>query len=111
MRIPANAVIPEEKLTAYLLAWRPWDDKSRFLAQADFTQANAEALLAALRALAAQAEAVANGENQYGEFLRVEGELLGPNGVQLPVVTIWLRWRKDGTVHFVTLKPRRGNPA
>ena len=29
------------------------------------------------------------------------------NGRKLPVVTIWLRWRLDGSVRFVTLKPRK----
>ena len=107
MRVPDDAVIPEEKLTRYLLVPRPWDDKSKFLAQAGFTQDNPGDLMAALRRLAADSEAVDDGTNEYGTFYRVEGELVGPGGRPLAVVAVWLRWASDGTFHFVTLKPWR----
>jgi len=107
VRVPADAVIPHEKLTCYLLVRRPWGDKAKYLARAAFTAGNPEALLAAIRDLAAREQAVPDGENEYGEFLRVDGGLIGPNGVVLAVSAIWLRWRADGSVHFVTLKPRR----
>lgn len=106
MRIPADAVISEEKLTRYLLVERPWDDKSRFLAQAGFTEQNPGALRQAIRLLAASVEAVEDGDNEYGLFLRVEGELVGPTG-SLAVVLIWMWRRADGTIRFVTLKPSR----
>lgn len=94
-----------EKLTSYLLVDREWDDKSKFLAQAWFSRENPHLLLASIRELAASVEATEDGENQYGEFLRAEGRLSGPNGRILSVVTIWLRGRSDGRVRFVTLKP------
>jgi hypothetical protein len=99
MRIPADALIPAEKLTRYLLLPRPWGDKAKFLAQAGFERANAEALLGALRALAASADSIEDGENDYGQFLRTEA-----------VTAIWLRLHLDGQVRFVTLKPRREKP-
>lgn len=40
MKIPSNAVIPMEKITAYLLVPREWDDKSKFLDYAGFTKDN-----------------------------------------------------------------------
>ncbi len=107
LKIPADAVIPMEKLTHYLLVFREWDDKSKFLAQAGFTLENPHLLLASLRRLAERAEAVEDGDNEYGGFLRADGELIGPKGRTLSVVTIWLRWRLDGRVRFVTLKPRK----
>jgi hypothetical protein len=107
VQIPLDAVIPIDKLTRYLLVQRPEDDKSQFLALAGFTQSNHRALLAAIRHLAATREAVTEGENEYGEFLRVDGHIVGPNGRSLSVTTIWLRWRTDNSVHFVTLVPRR----
>lgn len=107
MRIPADAIIPLEKLRDYLLIPRPWDDKSKFLARAGFTQDNPDRLLAALRELVADQEAQPDGGNVYGEFLRVEGDLQGANGWKLPVVTIWLRRHLEGEVRFVTLKPRK----
>lgn len=107
MKISSDAVIPIEKLTAYLLVPREWDDKSKFLGYAGFTKENPHLLLAAIRELAAQAEAVEDGENEYGVFLRAEGWLTGPSGRSLPVVTIWLQSRSGGQTRFVTLKPRK----
>jgi hypothetical protein len=58
LRIPADAIIPMEKLTSYpmekltsyLLVHREWDDKSKFLAQAGFTRENPHLLLTSIRA-------------------------------------------------------------
>jgi len=106
VRIPNDAIIAWEKLTHYLLVRRLRDDKSQYLARGGFTGDNPERLHDAIRELAASYDAEENGTSDYGVFLRVEGHLKGPEGVSLPVVTIWLRWHLDGTVHFVTLKPR-----
>jgi hypothetical protein len=105
VKIPPDAAIPMEKLTAYLLVPREWDDKAKFLGYAGFTKGNPHLLFAAIRELAANAEAVEDGENEYGVFLRAEGRLTGPSGRSLPVVTIWIRLRADGQIRFVTLKP------
>ena len=106
MRISADALIAREKLTLYLLAPRRKNDKSRFLASAGFSQADPDALEAALRRLAGEVDAVSDGEDVYGVYYRVEGGLQGPNGT-LRVVTIWIRQHADGIVRFVTLKPLR----
>jgi hypothetical protein len=110
MHIPPNAIIPPEKLTRYLLVPRPWDDKSRFLAQAGFSLSDPDRLENAIRQTVAQFEAFEDGTNDYGTFFRVEGDLIGPNGCTLQVVLIWLQWRLDGTHHFVTLKPLKVKP-
>ncbi len=107
MKIPADAKIPFEKISNYLLVARELDDKSKLLARAGFTQENPDLLLRAIRELAAGAEAVEDRTNEYGVVLRAEGELRGPNGRSLTVVTIWIRWHADGLVRFVTLKPRK----
>ncbi len=108
MEVPDDAVIPEEKLTKYLLVPRPWDDKAKFLAQGGFTQDNPGELMNALRQLARSAEIVEDGTNEYGEFYRVKGELIGPEGRTLAVTIVWLRRHADGSFHFITLKLRRG---
>jgi len=107
VRLPGDAIIPSEKLTCYLLVSRPRGDKSKFLARAGFTRENPQQLLAALREHAARHDAVAEHSSEYGQFMVAEGQLAGPNGVRLPIVSVWLRWHKDGSVHFVTLKPRK----
>jgi hypothetical protein len=45
--------------------------------------------------------------NEYGEILRADGELVGPEGQVVSVVTIWIRERLGRKVRFVTLKPRK----
>ena len=105
MKIPDDAIIPDEKLTRYLLIYKARNDKSKFLAQAGFTQDNSELLRAAIQSLTASVEAIADEANEYGVFYRVEGTLIGANGVNLSVVTIWLQRRKDSKFQFITLKP------
>ena len=106
MRIPENAIIPESKLTEYLLVYRRKSDKSQFLAQAGFTQDDPNELALAIRDLIAENEAVIDRHNEYGTFYRVEGDLHGPSGV-LAVVTVWIRRAIDDEYWFVTLKPMR----
>jgi hypothetical protein len=107
MRIPASAIISPEKITRYLLIPRPWDDKSQFLSRAGFSADEPEFLESAIRRVTEKYEAMTDGENDYGTFYRIVGELDGPAGVSLSVVLIWLQWKLDGTFHFVTLKPNR----
>lgn len=107
MKIPPNAIIPPEKLRRYLLVPRKEDDKSRFLAQADFTRRNAGVLETALRDLIAHEEAIADRVDAYGTFYQVAGHLQGPNGQKLPVITIWLHEQQTGQYRFITLKPWR----
>jgi hypothetical protein len=107
LKIPSNAVIPKEKLTCYLLVPRIKDDKSKFLAQAGFTQDNPNDLLNALQQLVLTSDAVEDNINEYGVFYIVEGNLQGLNGRSLLVVTVWLQSRDDGSFRFITLKPKK----
>lgn len=105
MKIPDDAVIPDDKITHYLLVPKPRNDKSKFLAQAGFTQEHPETLKSAIQAIAQIAEAVEDRSNEYGTFYQCTGELQGANGMNLAVVTIWLQRRIDGKFQFVTLMP------
>lgn len=105
MKIPEGSIIPDDKITRYLLVQKARNDKSKFLARAGFTQGNSERLKIAIRVQATETEAVADRSDEYGTFYRVEGELAGANGVLLAVVTIWLQRQIDGKFQFVTLKP------
>lgn len=64
MRIPEDAIIPDQKITLYLLVHKPRNDKSKFLAQAGFTQENPEALITAIRLVVAMGEAVEDMSNE-----------------------------------------------
>lgn len=107
MKIPPDAFIADEKLIRYLLLPRDEDDKSRFLAQAGFTQQNPEELKSALRMLVNEEDAINDRINEYGMFYQVRGYLQGPNEVDLAVITVWLQEAQSGRFRFITLKPWR----
>lgn len=109
MRLPADeAIIPAEKLVTYLLVLRVEDDKSKFLAQAGFTIENPGALEGAIRQLLRDNDAIRDRVNEYGEYFRVVGDLIGVNGRVLRIVTIWIvKAKSDGKYRFVTLNQRR----
>ena len=105
MRVPKDAVIPDDKITRYLLVQKARNDKSKFLAQAGFSCVNPAALKAAIQSLTESVEVVKDRSNKYGTFYQAAGELVGVNGVNLAVVIIWLQRQIDGKFQFVTLKP------
>ena len=105
MNIPDDAIIPEAKLTKYLLVYKPRNDKSQFLAQAGFTLSNWQALKTAILQLNQSVEAQLDRIDEYGTFYNVSGELQGVNGIDLSVVTIWLKCKSDGQFQFITLIP------
>ncbi|MEM1242469.1 MAG: DUF6883 domain-containing protein [Cyanobacteria bacterium P01_H01_bin.26] len=106
MQLEGEILIPDAKLTQYLLVQRKEDDKSKFLAQAGFTQANADQLKQAIILLIQTHGAISDRQNKYGRYYQVEGPLIGPNG-NLAVVTVWIERTIDGKIQFVTLKPKR----
>ena len=106
VKIPDEAIIPREKLILYLLHPQRKNDKSRFLAQAGFTQGNRDLLERAIRQLIPENEAIVDRQNEYGTFYRVLGDLYGSEGVLL-TVTVWIQLTNDNHFRFVTLKPAR----
>ncbi len=54
-------------------------------------------------------EAVLDRITVYGEFYRVEGDLIGVNEQVLPAVSIWLfKEAGEDRYRFITLKPWKG---
>lgn len=106
MKLQGTIIIPDAKLTQYLLVPRSEDDKSKFLAQAGFTQENPDQLKQAILSLVHAHDAVSDRQDKYGTYYRVEGPILGPKGALL-VVTVWIERAKDNIIQFVTLKPKR----
>lgn len=107
MKLPDNAVIAREKLTRYLLHKLPENDKSGFLALAGYSLANAEQLEADLRGQILTREAAFMESTEYGDKYSIRGELTGPNGHQLNVVTIWMIENAGGLTKFITLYPAK----
>ena len=90
VKIPHDSIVPFEKLTHYLLVAKVRNDKSKYLAQAGFTQENPETLREAIRFLTRTAEAAPEKTTEYGTFYHVAGDLIGINGVNISVIAVWL---------------------
>lgn len=104
--LPQDAVIAAEKLTKYLLVPLPRDDKSQFLAKAGYTPDNWQQLEQDLRTQVLKQLAELIDVNLYGEKYIIRACLLGVNGVELNILTIWMV--ANGTTKFVTLVPDKG---
>lgn len=107
MRLPDDTLIALEKMTEYLLRWRPEDDKSAFLAQAGYSLANADRLLADIRAQLMPLEAQFMEDTEYGAKYVIGGVLTGPNGRTLRVLAIGMTEEATGQTKFITLYPDR----
>ena len=107
MKLPKGCAIPQDKLLRYLLLPREENDKSKFLTSAGYTLANWEVLENDLRRLIQQQPISQIETSPYGSKYEVRGMLIGPNGHQLHVVTIWIKLEASGQTRFVTLFPDR----
>lgn len=105
MKLQADAIITQEKITDYLLKWRPDNDKSQFLKQAGYTQANWRHLLEDIRNQILPLEAEFLQNTAYGGLWKIRGTIKGPNGVTIRVVTIWMHEKYRGMTKFITLFP------
>jgi len=105
MRLPDDTLIATEKLTGYLLKWRPADDKSTFLAEAGYTLENAEKLMTDIREQLLTLEAEMIEQTDYGPKYRIRGLITGPNGRALRVVTIWMSEEATRMTKLITLFP------
>ena len=109
MKLPPDAIIATAKLTKYLLVWRDADDKSQFLAQAGYGQENWQQLESALRNQILPLDAVPSDEpNRFGDVYEIRGILVGLNGVELAIVTIWMIEYATQQTKFITLYPDKG---
>jgi hypothetical protein len=109
MKLPQDAVIAPAKLNQYLLVWRMADDKSKFLALAGYGLDNWQQLEADLRGQVLPLDAVLAGDpNRFGTVYEIRGDLVGPNGRVLSIVTVWMVEYETGVVKFITLYPDRG---
>lgn len=109
MKIPEDAIIPEEKFTKYLLVEREFDDKSKFLFIAGFTLENYPDLVGEIKRLLKTEKAIIHREDEYGSFYKVTGLITGPSGYEIRIVTVWLHRKVDGLFQFITLYPERKN--
>ena len=105
MKLPADALIAPEKLTHYLLRWRPEDDKSAFLAQAGYTLENPELLRHDIQTQLLPLDATFIEFTEYGPKYLIRGSLRGPSGVELQIAAIWMTETASQQTKFITLYP------
>ena len=105
MKISENAIITREKITDYLLKWQPDNDKSKFLARAGYSSDNWQRLLEDIRTQILPIDAELMRKTAYGDLFRIRGKLLGPNGVSLRVITVWMAEYASRQTKFITLFP------
>jgi len=105
MNLPPDSVISDRKLKEYLLSPRVEDDKSGFLAIAGYAPSRWHELEADLRNLIREKDADLTRSTMYGDMYEVKGSLVGPNGMTLQLVTVWIRLKANGETQFVTLVP------
>jgi hypothetical protein len=73
MKIPPDAIIPEQKLTKYLLVFKLRNDKSKYLDQAGFNLNNWQQLKIAIQKIIQENEAIEDFTDQYGTYYQVIG--------------------------------------
>lgn len=107
MKLPTTTIIAPAKIQNYLLKWLPEDDKSQFLAQAGYKISNAAQLELDLREQILSLEANFIERDRFGLRYEIRGQLTGPNGKSLAVVTIWMTEHETGQTKFITLFPNK----
>jgi len=105
MKLPVDTIIAKAKIEGYLLKWLPENDKSLFLSQAGYVINDPERLVSDLREQILSLEADFVGRDRYGDRHKIRGQLTGPNGKSLAVVTIWMTEHETGQTKFITLFP------
>ena len=105
MKISSNAIIAKEKISDYLLKWQPDNDKSKFLELAGYSADNWQKLVDDIRKQILPADAETVRKTPYGDLFRIRNDLIGPNGVTLRVVTVWMQEYVSGETKFITLFP------
>jgi len=103
-----NVIIAKAKLTQYLLVPLPKDDKSKYLAKGGYFLDNWQQLETDIREQILSQEATLIETTRFGQKYEIRGNLIGPNGVTLPVLTVWMRTPRE--IKFVTLVPDKKRP-
>ncbi|MDC8447158.1 MAG: hypothetical protein LV473_02260 [Nitrospira sp.] len=93
------------RLVRYLLVPQLRGDKSSILRQAGYELGNAAHLLRDLRDQILPLDAAPLEKNQFGQYYEIRGALKSPNGIILPVRTIWMTEHLSGISKFITLIP------
>jgi hypothetical protein len=103
---PDQAIIPREKVEAYLLSpvHSVGRHKAVFFNALGYRASAWEALAEDLQAFAS-GEADEVGESEYGTKYEVRGQITGPGGRSAAIVTAWIVLRGEEFARFVSAYP------
>lgn len=109
MKLPnaQSAVVPEQKVTRYLLnpAHPVGGSKALFFLRFGFTATDWQRLADALVRHACENEVVETDETRYGKRYVVDGPLLAPDTTRLNIRTAWYINPGGDTPRFVSAHP------
>ena len=106
MKLPnyAQAIIPQLKITGYLLSFAHRDGrgKAEFFAQFGFSADSWSELAAALRQHAADHEVTRVEETPFGVRYIIEGAIVAPEGRAPVIRSVWFIETEEQILRFVT---------
>lgn len=107
-----NAVVPPEKLTAYLLALSHpiGGSKARYFRAHGFADDNADVLADGLRHIVAGVPSSVR-TSPFGTKYVVSGDLPTPRGTIVRIETVWIVEPPSNRPRFVTAYPSGTNPS
>jgi len=107
MKLPENTLIDSDKISQYLLSPRKRNDKSQWLSKAGYTIESWQTLETDLRKQILSIDATPIEKTIFGQMYEICGELFGPNGKSLSVITIWMTEYENGITKFITMFPNK----
>ena len=107
MKLPEDTLISVDKLTQYLLAFKKRNDKLQWLSKAGYAIDNWQTLEKDLREQIFTIDATPTEKTKYCQMFEISGELLGPNGMSLSVITIWMTENENKITKFITMYPNK----
>ena len=112
MKLPdyERAVVPERKITAYLLSLTHRDGRSKgtFFMRFGFTIGDWETLANALLSHAADHDVAETEDTPFGTSYVIEGALMVPDGRSPQVRVVWFIDTGEHIPHLVTAYPLKG---
>lgn len=107
MKLPHHeqAVVPESKITSYLLSEEKSGGKAGFFTQFGFSVAQWEVMREALLVHAAAHDITQTVENPHGTKYIIEGELQTPDGRNPVVRAVWIIETGQEAARLVTAYP------
>ena len=106
MKLPnyEDAVVPEAKITGYLLSIKHRDGRSKaeFFRQLGFSLAAWEELVRALLRHIAENEVAKIEDSPFGKRYTIEGRLFAPGGKNVVIRSVWFIEEGEELPRFVT---------